>query len=415
LATPDVKPAPERDSFPILWPLRVREFLILWAGGTGSFLFDQLMLVALSAYLIDITRSAAIWSTYLLVEATPRSVLSLFSGVAVDRFRSRRVLIAAFAVRFCAVGTLAVLAYTGTLTVWKVLVYGGVIGSTFAFLMPAYSSLIPQILPPARVQTGNAFSNLTNNILAFLAPPAAGLLVASRGSAAVIAIAVLSASLSLAAALRLTAGGETRPTGTSPWVQLGEGFAAARQDPVIWRSIVMSIFWVFGWAASIFVGMPALSKLVLQAGDAGTGILMGSFGVGSLIGALLVGSVRFRRPGVVGGLVTLLMGLAIAAAGLAPSLWSAVPFLVVAGLGSAMGIVIFPSLVQVRARPEVRGRVIGLNFFFAFGLTPVAFALAAAVVDRIGPRGVIVGFSSFVVIAALYALSGRELREVEIS
>src|SRR5204862_7641892 len=80
---------------PLLAPLRVPNFALLWAGNAVSLAGDQFQLVALAVLALDLTGSTAVLGTVLAVEAVPRALLMLVGGVAVDRFQPRRVMLAA--------------------------------------------------------------------------------------------------------------------------------------------------------------------------------------------------------------------------------------------------------------------------------------------------------------------------------
>ena len=79
-------------------------------------------------------------------------------------------------------------------------------------------------------------------------------------------------------------------------------------------------------------------------------------GGGALVGIALTSYVaRLPRQGIVAACTNLGIGVALALAGLAPSLWAAVPFLVVSGAFQSTGGVIFLTMVQTRRRSRCGG------------------------------------------------------------
>src|SRR5439155_27320533 len=132
--------------------------------------------------------------------------------------------------------------------------------------------------------------------------------------------------------------------------------------------------------------LPGLAKLALDGGDQGVGLLYGAFGVGALGGTLLTGTVAaLPRQGVVGARIIVAGGVALAVAGLMPSVWAAAPWVALSGAAQASVVVIFFSLVQTRAPADARGRVLSLYMLGVFGIAPLSYAIAALVGDLLGP------------------------------
>ena len=76
----------------------------------------------------------------------PTIVFLLIGGVVSDRFDRRRVMLCADAARGLAVGTLAILALTGALELWHIVVLVAVYGAGQAFFAPAFDAIVPQVL-----------------------------------------------------------------------------------------------------------------------------------------------------------------------------------------------------------------------------------------------------------------------------
>jgi hypothetical protein len=104
--------------------------------------------------------------------------------------------------------------------------------------------------------------------------------------------------------------------------------------------------------------------------------------------------------------------VALALAGLAPSLWAAVPCLVVTGAFQAAGGVIFLTLVQTRTPVEVRGRVMSLLALSLFGLTPIAYGLGGILGDILGPRGILLVGAGVVGLTGVLLLTRKPIRAI---
>jgi MFS family permease len=297
-------------------------------------------------------------------------------------------------------------------------VYAVLFGTISAFLLPALTSIVADVLPPEQVRAGNALGAMTANLTRFVVPPLAGALVAAAGAS--VACGINAVSFLLAAAclwpIRMpprSAEADLPPGAIrqSAVAELREGVRAARQDPVVWLTIKLStVFW-FGYSGAAIVGVPALAKLTLDGGDRGVGLLYGASGAGALLGALAAGSrASIRRPGAAACLAVAVSGAALALAGSALALWAAALPLALSGACGSAAAVILLTMVQTRVPDAVRGRVMSLATLGIFGLAPLAYAVAGLAGDVLGPRGLLVAAGGFVAVAGMVGLAQQPMR-----
>jgi MFS family permease len=404
-----------RARFSLLVPLLDRNFLIYWIGRTVSLSGDRFQTVALAIVALDLTHSTSGLGTVLAVQAIPRAILMLFGGAATDRFRARTVMLVSDFLQALVVLSLAVLAFSGTLSLWHLLVYAALSGTIFAFFLPASNTIVTDLVPADRVMTANALGNTAFNTAQFLAPPLAGLLVAAVGVApafALNALALLSsvATLSL---LRIDPPPRADADQKHPnvFAHLRQSLAAARRDTPTLLTLIMAMVFCLGSFGATLVGLPALAKLTLNAGDAGVGFLFGANGAGGLIGGIVVGSMAIRRMGLAGSIVILGCGLALGMAALAPTLWLAgVGFAISGAFGSGVGIIFF-TLVQVRAPEQHRGGIMGLVSLAIFGFAPLGFAIAGVLGAILGPQGILLFGAVTVSASGVLGLWAKAMRE----
>jgi hypothetical protein len=263
------------------------------------------------------------------------------------------------------------------------------------------------------VRSANALTQTTSNLARMVAPPVAGGVVALAGSGLAFAVNAASFVVSAAILRRLPSAPRERPSSDTPLQQLRCGLRAAREDSVVWLTIVLSSVFFFGHAGAMIGGLPALAKLTLRAGDQGVGLLYGAAGFGALLGASFAGTAApVRRQGVVAYALTIVAGGTAAVAGLAPSVATALPLLVVSGLAYSVSGVIFVSIVQTRTAADVRGRVMSLLALGMVGLTPVSYGAVSLAGDLLTPRGVMACGGAFMILSGAMGLSRRAIRDV---
>jgi predicted MFS family arabinose efflux permease len=305
------------------------------------------------------------------------------------------------------------LALRGDLAPWHLALYAGATGITAAFFLPASMAVVPEVLPPEQVRRGNALWSLGFNLARAVAPPLAGVVVAAGGAPAAFAFNAASFFVAAWAFARAPGAPRAPAPGGAPLRQLAEGVRAARRDPVVWACVLIAPVYTLGSMGATLVGLPALAKLALGAGDPGVGLLLGAWGAGAVLGAFATDAVAARpRQGVVGGLLCLGVGAGLALTGLAPALWVAVPALALAGALQTAAVVVFLTLVQTRPPPAVRGRVLSLYMLGVFGLTPLSFVLAGVGADALGPRAVLVVGGALVGLCGALLLAVRAVRDL---
>ena len=400
--------------FPLLAPLRGRDFALLWSGNAISLAGDQFQAVALAVMTLDLTGSTAVLGAVLGVQAVPRALLMLLGGVAADRYRPRTVMLAANALEGVLVTLLAADIWAGRLAIWHLYVYGVCSGAVLAFSVPAATTFVPFVVPQEHRRSANALNSLNVNLASAVYPPLAGVLVAALGSLPAFALNAASffAAAGLVRGIRVL-GTPTR-SGASALHQLREGLVAARSERVVWVAIVAGAIYSLGSGGATLVGVPALGKLSLQAGSEGGGLLFGAVGAGAVVGTIITGSLAgMRRQGLVAGATLTGCGVALALVAAAPTLREAVPLMAMAGLLRGAMANIYVTLVQSRAPEAARGRVIALFMLGVFGLSPLSFGIGGAVGAVVGPRALLALGGGCVALAGVYSLAHRAFREAD--
>src|SRR5688500_17122861 len=390
---PIVPPAPGAGRFPLLAPIGAPSFLRVWSASSISFLGDQVQLVAFAVFVLDVTQRPAVLGTVLTAQAIPRILVLLVGGVAIDRFRPATVLLLSAITSGVLVGALAALAATGTTQLWHLYVLGPLIGAASAIFIPAINTIIADLVPREQVRTANALRTLSFNGARFAGPPLAAALLAAAGAG--VAFAANTVSCFVAAAilwpLRARANTDTaRPARVShawPLQDLREGIGALRSDPVVWTIFLIVCGFSFGQGGAVGVGLPALAKLELLAGDQGVGVLYGAFGIGALLATIATGALpALPRPGMAFALAVVVMGVGLVGAAVAPTLWIAAAWFAVGGTTFAVAPIVGWTLVQTRSPVHLRGRAITLIMLGVAAFQPLSLALAGFIADATGTR-----------------------------
>jgi MFS family permease len=399
----------------LLTPLASRDLCWALGGRLFALVGSAAQAVTLAVLVLDATGLPSGWGTVLTVQAIPQVLLILVAGVVVDRFRPVRVMAASTLLQALALVPIFVLTLDGPerIQLWHLYAYAVVSGIASAFTVPASQTMVPELVPAEQVRSANALWLLAFHVARFLGPPIAATLAAVSGHPAALAMAIVLFLLGTGALLMIHQPPGHRASRESPLRQIVDGYRVARRDPALWAIIVSAAVYNLGNSGAILVGVPSLAKLALDAGDQGIGILFGALGAGALIGIGLTRQVAsLPRQGIVAAATDIAMGIAVVLTGLAPTLWLALPCLVVAGVFGSAGGVIFLSLAQTRCPPEARGRVMSLMAMSLFGLTPLAYGFGGLLGDVLGPRGILLVGGAIISLTGAMLLPRRAIREI---
>jgi MFS family permease len=316
-----------------------------------------------------------------LIRMVPATVSGTFAGIPAERFGSARVLLSANLIgaagsAACAV-SLALGAPTGVL-----FVAAAVVAASDSLVRPVQSSLLPSLAQmPEELVAGNVVSSLGEAAGTFIGPLLGGILVASTGAEAAMAVA---SGLFIIAALAVARLDATEDRGHQhldespierPPFLAGFRTVARRPSPALVLVDFLGQVFVRGMLITLIV---VTSLELLGLGEAGIGWLNAAIGLGGLAGAIaaagLVGRVRLSR------LFTLSLvgwGLPIAVVGAWPVPIVALCAMFVTGLSNA-SLDISGFTVLQRSFPA-RER------FAAFGLLEAATGFGVAAGGLVAP------------------------------
>jgi len=243
------------------------------------------------------------------------------------------------------------------------------------------------LAPAGQLREGNALLNVAFTVGAAGGPAIAGVVVAGAGiEAALLADAasflIVAGALSLARGLRLPDERGAR-TGWATRLRRGLGYVRER---VALRRLLAAQALAFVFFALVIPIEVVFAKETLEAGDAGYGALLASWGVGMVIGSLLFAALR-RIP--LSGLLlvsTLAIGVAYLGTALSPTLIVACVASVIGGLGNGVQWIALVTAVQELTRAAYQARVLALLEALASAMPGAGFLLGGAIATLFEPR-----------------------------
>ncbi|MUL78079.1 tetracycline efflux MFS transporter Tet(V) [Mycolicibacterium sp. CBMA 226] len=387
------------DRWRVFAPLRFREYRLLIAAVSLSIFAEGMWTVVAALQVIALDNDPAALSLVATCLGAGLVAFVLVGGIAADRLNRRNIIITVEVVNLAVVSTIAVLSWSGTLRIWHMAVAATCLGIAVAFFFPAYSALLPRLLPAEQLLAANGIEGMVRPVLQqAIGPAAAGVLVGLTfpwiGATTVATLFAI--GLALLVATRPAAVAAEEPTEHKHVLHdLRDGFAFMTRTPwLLWTLLVASVY-VLVVLGPIEVLVPFIAEQRFADGPRSYGFIMAGFGLGSAFGALAVSSTRMPRRYLTAMMA--IWGLGAMPLIVVGSTWSFPLMLAAAffvGIGDGASMVIWGTLLQRRVPKEMLGRVSSLDFFVSLVFLPVSYAIA-------GPLSKVVGMQWIFLVSGL--------------
>lgn len=382
----------------ILRPFARRDYAILACALTLSILAHGMWAVAMVYQVRQLGGGPAQLSAVATANALGLILLVLVGGITADRHSCRRILLGVETASLLLMATVALLALTGALQLWHLIVAGFISGAGAAFFYPAYSALLPRLLPGEELLAANGVEGTMRPVLqTALGPLTAGVIVAWVSPAhaiAGIALAHLAALLVLRRISHQPAYDRASPPDArQPSVlhQLREGVDYTVRTPWLLWTLIFAVVAVFTFIGPFEVLLPFEVSDRLGADATGFAMALAAYGAGCALSSMATASFRMPRRYLSVMMACWGLGaLPLAWVGVVPSLWWLFPLLFIVGVSDGIGQVTWGTLLQRRVPTHLLGRISSLDFFVSLALMPVSMALAGPLSQAVSTRDIFI-------------------------
>ena len=372
----------------MLRALRHRDFRLLWIGQAVSLIGDGIYLVAIAWLVYDISNEPGALAVVGVAWTLPQVAGLLVAGVLSDRFERRRLLVIADLIRFVAIGAIAALALADAAELWHLVALVVVYGVGQALFQPAFTALIPQVVPREELLQANALRELMEPLgMRFAGPAVGGAVIAVFGVGTAFLVDAITFVVSAIAVMGIRRRPPPRREHGSMWRDLREGYAYVRAHAWLWGTLVGAALFLLVTYGPFEVLLPYIIRNDLD-GDAATfGTVLACGGAGSIVAAVALSRSGLPRKKVTfmwlawTAAIVLDIGFAVAGAAWQMCLIAFVSF----GLGT-VGLLVWNTLMTTLVPPEMLGRVSSFDWFVSIGLTPLSFAITGPVAELLGAR-----------------------------
>ena len=405
---PAVPPAPGRYAV-----LGIRDFQLYLGGRFIASVGQQMLATAVGWELYERTRSSLALGFVGLAQIIPLVLLTLPAGHIADQYDRRRIVV-------WTQGLFALSAVGLTLVSWRqapvawtyVFLVFSAVGR--AFLWPASSALLPQLVPREVFPDAITWNSGSFQISAALGPALGGFLIAALHGATAVYVLNALATLVCGGMFAVMRG---QPPTAKPVKMTAEnlwtGLRFVLHTRIILATITLDLFAVLLGGATAL--LPVYTREILHVGPQGLGWLQAALPVGS---ACMAFYLAHRPPMQHAGRSLLLavatFGVATMVFGWSTSFWLSLAMMFVCGAADNVSVVVRNTLVQVLTPDALRGRVSAVNALFISSSNQFGAFESGLVANWLGPvLAVVTGGIGTVLVVIATALIWPEMRRIK--
>ncbi len=380
----------------------------LFTANAISLVGNVLSAIAIPWFVLQTTGSATQTGITGFFNVLPVVLAGFLGGTLVDRLGYKRTSIISDLASGVTVALIPLLYFTIGLQFWQLmlLVFFGALLDTPGDT--ARSALIPELAEMAHMPIERATSliHIIERGSRLVGAPLAGLLIAWIGTENVLwldaaSFFVSAAIIGIVIKARKPVQHETRAKSGKYFDELREGLKFIYNDKLVLAIVVMVMLTNFLDAIYSGVVQPVFVKQVYgQALD--LGLLIAASGAGAVIGALIFSAIGPRLPRhavfVFGFVLTSLRFFLFATY---PSIWIAIPFVVIASVGAGPLNPIIGAVEFERVPKNMRGRVGGAIGAGAWSAMPLGMLIGGVLTEQLGVRAMLLGLGIIYLITTL--------------
>lgn len=278
-------------------PLRHVLFRNMWLASLFSNLGLFIMGVGAAWVMTQMTTSATMIALVQTALMLPVALFSVASGALADMFDRRKLAMIALAISVSGAAALTIADYFGHITAWILLLMCFIVGSGTALLWPAWGASVNEQVPRDVLPSAVALNGISYNVARSFGPAIGGVIVATAGGVTAFATAT---AFFLPLLVVLYFWDRKAEPSRLPPETLGRamisGYRYVMNSPPI-RAVVARTLMTGLAGGSVAALLPLVARDLLHGGAQLFGLLLGSFGIGSIVGALNVGRLRAEFSG----------------------------------------------------------------------------------------------------------------------
>jgi MFS family permease len=317
----------------------------------------------------------------------PVFLLGVPAGAIGDIVDRRKILLVSQGLMLAAAGILGALTVTGRTGPWTLLWLTFALGLGATLNGPAWAAIMPDLVPMSELPAAIALNSMGFNLARAIGPALGGLVVAAIGAGAAFTLNAISfvgvmIVLYLWKREPITTPKSTEKVGNAIWA----GMRYIRFAPPMHAVLLRSGSFVIS-ASALWSLLPLVAKNELHSESTGFGILLGCLGVGSVMGALIIGRLRqLLSPDLIATSAMVLFGLVNLALAYLQNFGAVTALMLAGGIGWMCTNSTLNTAAQTSLPAWVRARALAVYLLVFQGAMAVGSVIWGEVASILGLR-----------------------------
>ena len=395
--------------------LQYRNYRLFFSGQSISLIGTWMQRIAMPWLVYHMTGSAFLLGVVSFAGQIPTFLLAPVAGVLTDKFSRYRVLLITQIFSLLQAMILAILALTGIMQIWHLIVLSIVLGCINAFDVPSRHSFVVEMVEK-KEDLGNAIAlnSMMFNGARLIGPTVAGIMLATTGEGICFLINAFSYVFVIISLLMMKSEKkEIRKEKSNMLMDMKEGFNYTFGfAPIKYLLLLLGLVSLMGSSYQVLI--PVFAKEILHGGSDTFGFLMGAAGFGALLGAVYLASretiLKLSRliPA-----ATALFGIGLVILSFSKLLIFSVTMMVFIGLGLMLQTASSNTILQTITDDDKRGRVMSFYTIAIMGTAPFGSLLAGYLAKLIGtPATILISGATCLAGALIFLKKLPELKTI---
>ncbi len=361
--------------------LRHRNYRLLWIGTLFSSSGLWLQQVTINWLAFDLSGSSFVVGLASGARSLPLLGLGPVGGVMADRYDKKRLMLLTQIAQLLLTFAFGLVIIAGWIQVWHLFAFSLLSGIAWALNMPVRQSVVPTTVPREDMMNAMALNSAGFNITRIIGPALAGIMITTVGpgenfliqSAAYLGVAISVMQLRLPEVKQAA-------RDVNVWGNLKEGAAYVWKHDTLRTQMSLALVPVVIALPYIAI-LPQFNREDLGGDPGSFGMLMAAPGLGAVSATLVLASMKnMDRKGLLLLGAVFSLGMSLIALAFAPSLWVALPILVVIGACQMAYMTTNQTVLQLTAPDDYRGRVMGI-YMLNQGMLPLGSLFSGTIAD----------------------------------
>jgi DHA3 family macrolide efflux protein-like MFS transporter len=369
----------------------MRTFIILWLGQMVSSIGSSMTYFALTLWVWQKTESVTAIALITVFFQIPQIGLALVSGIIVDRFSRKQLLLLSDIVTACCSLLVGVLYATEHLQLGYLYAIASFYGCFSHIQTLTYTTTIPLIVPQQHHTRASSLGAMINYSSAIISPALAGSLYPTIGLLGITLIDQLTFAIAMLSLLGITIPPvldkvkiEQQATRLARiWHELTFGFRYIASNSTLLTTMVSLSLFAFAHQ----LGETLYEPMILARTNNNTqllGLVSAAGGIGGVVGGIILsvwGGFRRQIHGILSGFIGVGVSRLFLGLGRLLPLWIGAQFC--ASLPMPMVFSSYMAIWYVNVAPELQGRVFAADYLMSLIVGATASLMAGFLADQI--------------------------------